>query len=67
MARKNIRSIADARRALGKLITDFKAGTVSAPDARVLCYLLSTFVAVSKDTELEDRVKALETAAGGGK
>lgn len=67
MASKTIRTIADARRALGKLITDFKAGSVSAPDARTMCYLLSTFVAVSKDTELEDRVRALETAAGGAK
>lgn len=67
MARKNIRSIADARRALSTLISDFRAGTIAAPDARTMCYLLSTYVAVSKDTELEDRVSALEQAAGGGK
>ena len=54
-----VRSAATARRLLGKLIAAFCRGELADAAARTLSYLLSTYVAVTRDTELEAQVADL--------
>lgn len=53
-------TIADARRLLARIISEFRAGTMDDREARTLCYMLATFVSIVRDSELENRLDALE-------
>jgi hypothetical protein len=55
-----VKNVKDARRLLSRLISEFRAGEIQGTDAKTMCYLLSTYVQITKDTELEERIKRLE-------
>lgn len=57
---KRVKSIEDAKNLLSKLISLFCKGRINGRDAKDLCYLLSQYVAVTKDTDFEARLQALE-------
>jgi hypothetical protein len=55
-----IKTLKDARRLLGKLIYEFQKGNIHNQDAKDLTYMLISYVAILKDSELEERLIALE-------
>lgn len=55
-----IRGVKDAKRLLSRLIYELQQGIVSGRDAKDLCYLLNSYVQITKETEFEERLKALE-------
>lgn len=59
-----VKSAKDARRMLSRLISEFRAGEIEGTNAKTLCYLLQTYVNIQKDTEIEERILALEKAKG---
>ncbi|MBN1578788.1 MAG: hypothetical protein JW913_19660 [Chitinispirillaceae bacterium] len=63
-AKKPIQNINDARKMLSKLIHGFQMGTIESTDAKTLCYLLISYCQLVRDTDFEDRIKALETKVG---
>ena len=58
-----IRNCKDARRLLSRIISDFRAGKILGADAKTMAYLLSVYVQITKDTELEERISRLEKSA----
>ncbi len=60
MARR-ILTIEKARRLFSHLIQDYRDGVIEERKARTLAYLLSTYISICRDTELERRIEALET------
>ena len=58
-----VRKLKDAKRLLSRLIVQLQAGTIAGQDAKDLCYLLSTFVQIVRDGELETRIERLERQA----
>ena len=60
---KPVKNVKDARRLLSTIIAEFRAGMIQGTDAKTMCYLLSTYVSITKDTELEERITKLEQAA----
>jgi len=63
-APKNIKGI---KRILSKLISAFIKGEIKDQKAKTLCYLLSTFAMIIKDTDFENRLQLLETTMKGEK
>ena len=57
-----VRKLKDAKRLLSRLIVQLQAGTIAGQDAKDLCYLLSTFVQIVRDADLEQRIEKLEAA-----
>ncbi len=55
-----VTKLRDAQRLLSRLITEFQIGNIDSRWAKDLCYLLSTFVQVTKDAEIEARMTELE-------
>ncbi len=49
-----------ARQLLSRLILEFQKGTIKNKDAKDLCYLIISYVNVSTQTDIEERVKKLE-------
>lgn len=58
--KKRVRTIQDAKAILSKLISAFMKGEIDNKDAKDLCYLLNTYVAIHRDTDLEERIEQLE-------
>lgn len=50
----------DAQRLLSRLIHEFQKGTLDDRWAKTLCYLVTAYVSVAKDSELEERLRRLE-------
>lgn len=59
-----IRTAKDAKKLLGRLISQFTKGTVQSDDAKTLAHLLSVFIQAHQAVDLEERLEQLETAAG---
>ena len=55
-----VSSIKDARRLLSRLISQLQQGTVLSRDAKDLTYLLSIYVQITRESDLEERLEALE-------
>jgi hypothetical protein len=55
-----VRTLRDAKRLLSRTITQLQAGTVTGQAAKDLTYLLSVFVQLVRDYELEERIEKLE-------
>jgi hypothetical protein len=61
---KRVKNVEDAKNLLSRLISLFCKGQISGRDAKDLCYLLSQYVAITKDVDFEERLIALEQKAG---
>jgi len=59
-----VRTLKDAKRLLSRIIIQLQAGTIKGQDAKDLCYLISTFIQLVRDYELEERIKKLEQIKG---
>ena len=59
-ARLRLATVRDCRRELAKLYSEARRGDLPTADAGRLGWLLQTLVSVIRDTELEDRIAALE-------
>lgn len=59
-----VRTLKDAKRLLSRLITQLQAGTIEGKNAKDLTYVLSVFVQVVKDSDIEERLTKLEEANG---
>lgn len=57
-----VRTIKDAKRLMSKLITAFQEKTIDGRDAKDMAYLLTVFLQIVKDFELEKRVEEIEKA-----
>lgn len=55
-----VRTSADAKRLLTKLISAFQRGQIVGRDAKDLCYLVVSFIQVCQQKEMEDRLSRLE-------
>jgi len=55
-----VTNVKEARRLLSKIIECFCKGTLDNKDAKDLCYILSVFITVIKETEFDERLQALE-------
>jgi len=60
-----VTNIRTAKRLLSRLILAFQKGEANGRDAKDLCYLVSIYVQIAKDTELEERLIKLEEKLGG--
>jgi hypothetical protein len=60
-----VRSLKDAKRLLSRLIVQLQSGQVKGSDAKDLTYLLSVFLQLVRDHELEQRIKRIEQTIGG--
>ena len=58
-----VTKLKDAQRLLSRLITEFQLGNVESRWAKDLCYLVSTFVQVAKESDFEERLRQLEEHA----
>jgi len=56
----NVKTPKQAKRLLSALILSFQKGEVNSRFAKDLCYLLSVFLTVYKESDFEIRLKALE-------
>jgi hypothetical protein len=55
-----VKDAADARKLLGRIIFQFQKKEVEDNAARLLCYMLSVFVNICSDTDIEERLRKLE-------
>jgi hypothetical protein len=55
-----ITNIRTAKRLLSRLIAAFCRGEIVGQDAKTLAYLLATYCQITKDSEIETRLEALE-------
>jgi len=55
-----VKNLKDAKKLLGRLLVAFQRGEIGGRDAKDLAYLLSVWVQIVKDVELEERLKNLE-------
>lgn len=55
-----VRTIKDAKRLMSKLITGFQQGTIIGRDAKDMAYLLTVFLQIVKDFEIEKRIESIE-------
>lgn len=55
-----VRSLKDAKRLLSRLIVQLQSGQVTGQAAKDLTYLLSVFLQLVRDHELEQRIKRIE-------
>lgn len=55
-----VRSIKHAKRLLSRIITDFQRGEVSDQNAKTLCYLLISYVTITRDYDFEQRITKIE-------
>lgn len=55
-----ISSVRDARRLLARLIREFQTGRVEDRWAKTLTYLVVSYVSVTRDSEIEERLQRLE-------
>ena len=55
-----VNTLRSAKRLLSRLITQLQAGTIEGREAKDMCYLLSTFIVLVRDFDLEERVKKIE-------
>lgn len=55
-----VTNLKNAKRLMSKLISGFISGKIINQNAKDLAYLVSTFVAIVKDAEIEERIKMLE-------
>ncbi len=60
----HVRTLTDAKWLLSRSMTQLQGGRIHGQDAKDLCYLLSTFVQVVKDADIEERLTKLEQATG---
>jgi len=61
------KNINDAKRILSKLISGFIRGEIEDTKAKTLCYLLTVYVSVIRETELEKRISEIEKTIEGEK
>lgn len=62
---RKVTKLAHAKRLLSNVIYEFQRGIITDQKAKTICYLLINFVQITKDLELESKVKSLETKAQG--
>ena len=55
-----VRTIKDAKRLMSKLITGFQQGIIAGRDAKDMAYLLTVFLQIVKDFEIEKRIESIE-------
>jgi len=60
-----VRNLKDAKKLLGRLLVAFQRKEVDNRDAKDLAYLVSVYVQVLKDAELEQRIAKLEEKTNG--
>lgn len=61
-ARLRLSTVRDCRRELARVYTEARRGSIPAAEACRLGWLLQTLIAAIRDTELEERIAALEAA-----
>ena len=54
------RNVNDAKRILSKLISEFIKGTIEDNRAKTLCYLLNSYVSITRETDFESRLSEVE-------
>jgi hypothetical protein len=59
-----VRSLRDAKKLLARILVAFQRGEMGGRDAKDLAYLLSVWVQIAKDVELEERLVMLENHFG---
>jgi len=55
-----VNNVKTAKRLLSRLIYQLQAGDIHGQKAKDLCYLLSVYIQIFTQSELEDRINALE-------
>ncbi len=55
-----VTNLKNAKRLMSKLISNFISRRIINQDAKDLCYMISVFVTVVKEAEIEERIKKLE-------
>ncbi len=55
-----VRSLKDAKKLLARLLVGFQRGEIQGEDARTLCHIISTYIQLVKDLDLEARIVELE-------
>lgn len=60
--RLRLSTIRDCRRELARVYAEVRAGTLEPQTGTRLCYLLTAMVGMIRDSELEQRIAALEAA-----
>lgn len=55
-----ISNVRDAKRLLARLIREFQKGRIEDRWAKTLTYIVTSYVSVAKDTEIEERLQRLE-------
>ncbi len=58
--RVKVTNLKSAKRLMSKLISSFISGGIVNQDAKDLAYLVSIYVSIAKDAEIEGRIKLLE-------
>ena len=56
-----VNNVKQAKKLLSKLIYGLQTGEIDSRKAKDLTYLLSVFITVVKETEFDERLKALES------
>jgi len=59
-----VNNVKQARKLLSRLIYGLQKGEISGRTAKDLCYLLSVFISIVRETETEERITELERKAG---
>lgn len=57
---KPLKNIKDARLLLSRLISGFQTGLISSADAKALTYMLVSYLSITRDNGIEDRLEKLE-------
>ncbi|NLT52747.1 MAG: hypothetical protein GXX85_17725 [Ignavibacteria bacterium] len=57
-----VNNVKTAKRLLSRLIYDLQDNSINGQKAKDLCYLLSVFIQVFNQSELEERINKLEKA-----
>jgi predicted nucleotidyltransferase len=55
-----VKNLKDAKRLMSRLLVAFQRGDTDNRDAKDLAYLLSVYVQIVKDSEIEERIAMLE-------
>jgi hypothetical protein len=57
-----VHNVRDAKRLLSRLITQLQNDEVEDKKAKSICYLLQTYVNITKEYEIEERLRKIEEA-----
>ncbi|MCX6141989.1 MAG: hypothetical protein NTZ35_02095 [Ignavibacteriales bacterium] len=60
-----VKNLRDAKKLLSRILVAFQRGELEGREAKDLAYLLSVWVQIVKDADLEERIRLLEAKTGG--